>query len=1226
MCKKIISLVLCIFTLANAAAISVAAESLPITETLETPLARPWSDSSLGVDASSRLAQTPEEYIFSMSDSADTKEYILLKSVNAKENDGFFVMTNGYTEKGAAYSTNSYALSKDDKKGTKTAQSVVFDADIDGSLAQKLNDNAYISEYFPLMKDYINTHTWYTEEGYNLEPYKTDCKISLLSLTEYKENYDRIGYKPNDEEMQWWLRSPHRTVDNYSLWEFLPKGIIASQYDLNSAYSKRVVRPCFYISADFFKNVKLNTQNLGGEVKKVILENVTYEQAEKMYSKVELLDIGYDVHPIGFSNTLISKSGNNIIFDAFAYNHRREPITFTLAAAVYKNGGLVKIEKNSESLSGEEKRVVTLSADMSEFENTDNMRIKVFALSDFETLTPVSLTVIDGEIKTLLNTEREGYEDVKISIPDAYQNIYNKKDAYFDVSVAYAGNSQKTYTVSYTLDDWKTQTNENITVPSIANLKKRIDIKDAPLGENTLKVKITSDGGEKAQKESKFSVMKFYEQKPLDSFYNVGTGRELDWAVIPKEHMQLIKNIGFTSIRTTPSWNVAESEKGKLAIPENSNTAKNIETYADLGLNVSFLTVAYGNKYYTDNTASSRPDMQPPKEREHIDAFANYAVNIPSLLKSKDGKTLSFKRYEIWNEPNLSTYWGYDEDSVPDPIEYTYLFNRTAARIRKDRPEAMIAAGAFARGTDGTYNYNQNFLDQMYDLGLLKYADEYSFHPYLHPRNPDTGYRSDGVKDGYVKTYVDNVTDSYLASRKNHGGWIDAAVSEVGWTTFVSGNEGSGKEGQTGTTEADQAIYLVKALVYNNYLGISFTNVFTAYDRGNDISEREHNFGIIRNDYTPKKAVFSLSQYNNACSSAQYLGKVKLADDVYGYVYQSLTKPFMIAWKIKMTSSVPDFEYVLPAKTYAEDMLGNRINGEKINIGTEPVYVYDIPSTLVKSAFSDISFDKFKNFDSYAAYSAKLDEYKKLGTMPSAEKQLEMLDNMYAFGKALIGERKSNSHNMSENEFMYGLFEIYEASKRMAAAYAMYDAEYVSSNDDLSSAENKVLAKKGNRKETSLLFTDAIMRYAKRYNKTANEAKLLSDFVGKTGFAAMNDYLAKNLCGWAAAVMETETVDISSALLPYAKSKIEVKANTAYTLDFWIDNLLDDAVNVKVYIADENGNKAGNGESITVGGNGDFNVTLSGNAVSGTGKYTYYVCVEHNGKTVIKQPFVLTVK
>ncbi|UKI35196.1 MAG: hypothetical protein L6V93_13295 [Clostridiales bacterium] len=57
-------MVLCIFTLANAAAISVAAAHLPITETLETPLAWVWSDSSLGIDSSLRLAQTPEEYVF----------------------------------------------------------------------------------------------------------------------------------------------------------------------------------------------------------------------------------------------------------------------------------------------------------------------------------------------------------------------------------------------------------------------------------------------------------------------------------------------------------------------------------------------------------------------------------------------------------------------------------------------------------------------------------------------------------------------------------------------------------------------------------------------------------------------------------------------------------------------------------------------------------------------------------------------------------------------------------------------------------------------------------------------------------------------------------------------------------------------------------------------------------------------------------------------------------
>ena len=59
MYKKTISLLLCIFMLANAAAITVSAASLPITETLETPLVAAGSDSALNIESSARVEQTP---------------------------------------------------------------------------------------------------------------------------------------------------------------------------------------------------------------------------------------------------------------------------------------------------------------------------------------------------------------------------------------------------------------------------------------------------------------------------------------------------------------------------------------------------------------------------------------------------------------------------------------------------------------------------------------------------------------------------------------------------------------------------------------------------------------------------------------------------------------------------------------------------------------------------------------------------------------------------------------------------------------------------------------------------------------------------------------------------------------------------------------------------------------------------------------------------------------
>jgi len=415
--------------------------------------------------------------------------------------------------------------------------------------------------------------------------------------------------------------------------------------------------------------------------------------------------------------------------------------------------------------------------------------------------------------------------------------------------------------------------------------------------------------------------------------------------------------------------------------------------------------------------------------------------------------------------------------------------------------------------------------------------------------------------------------------------------------------------------------------VYNNYLDISHTDVFTAYDRGTDINYVEHNFGFIRNDYSVKPAGYALSQYNNTCSSAQYIGRVELAEDVYGYVYQSLTKPFMIVWKKMMNVNTgTPYQYTLPSGARAEDMFGNAIDGTVINIGTEPVYIYDIPLTLVKDAFDDLSVDAFKNFSAYSTYKAKLDSYIALNTMPTAEKQLEMLNDLYVFGRAVIAEKKSNPSIMDNNDFMYALFEVYEASKRMASAYAMYDAEYPTSDADVSSANSAILAKKDNQAETSLLFTDAIMRYAKRHSKTANEVRQLESFTGKTGFTAMNDYLAKNLCSWAMDIMATETVDISRALLPYAKSKIETNANESYTLNFTLDSMLTIPFESLAYIADGNGVARSAKTALNVDANSSASVDLTGNSVSTAGEYTYYIAVENNGKVTIKQPFTLTVK
>ena len=97
--KKLLSLFLSAVMLLSCASQTVFAATTALTETemesLETPLLTVFSDSGL---PSERVNTTPSKYLFK-SASGDSKQYILLKNVNAnvsdKTEDVYFVMPEG---------------------------------------------------------------------------------------------------------------------------------------------------------------------------------------------------------------------------------------------------------------------------------------------------------------------------------------------------------------------------------------------------------------------------------------------------------------------------------------------------------------------------------------------------------------------------------------------------------------------------------------------------------------------------------------------------------------------------------------------------------------------------------------------------------------------------------------------------------------------------------------------------------------------------------------------------------------------------------------------------------------------------------------------------------------------------------------------------------------------------------------------------------------------------
>ncbi len=260
---------------------------------LETKLLYYWHPSVLidQVAVADRLDTTPTKYLFKTADTTDNKEYIILKSVNAGADDGYFVLVNGYTDTVVQTPYNT------------VANKTYFDVKDENSGAYIMNSDGYMQKYFPLMKDYIKTHRWYTEPTSSAyaDVHSTDAKIALPSLTEYAKNADRIGV--NNGNSQWILRTPRSSTDgNVYLWFFMNsnKNIDGNAPTDYKAWSGRSNRPCFYLSKDFFKNVKLDMSLLktqDSETAKIIKEIASEEDGIQTlktagYTESDLTELG----------------------------------------------------------------------------------------------------------------------------------------------------------------------------------------------------------------------------------------------------------------------------------------------------------------------------------------------------------------------------------------------------------------------------------------------------------------------------------------------------------------------------------------------------------------------------------------------------------------------------------------------------------------------------------------------------------------------------------------------------------------------------------------------------------------------------------------------------------------------------------------------------------------------------------------------------------------------
>ena len=346
----------------------------------------------------SAVFYTPAEYKFQVSGS--NKPYVLLRNVNATEEDGQFVIAD-YAD---LFSKVKYYNSD---TGTQR-----FDPTDPLSIAYFINSPDYMNVYIPSeMLNYINEHTWWIERGYkdgtNYEdPYSVRCKVALLSTTEYGENVDRIGTTipiPGVEPgkgRQWWLRTPVSNQPNR-----IAALVSADTYDWQrrvythyaSTSTWPAIRPCFYLDKEFFKEVKLDVATMGSEVKRYLLENVSKEDANRLYTQAEMESIGYEF--ISFTNvrTVFEDNIYKVMVDVHITGAEVSSEPLVLIGAVYNSDGvLVKTAlTNTNIIVNGEAQTVEVDIDVTDLIGYNDYKVKAFAWKDLESLSPYTRILFD---------------------------------------------------------------------------------------------------------------------------------------------------------------------------------------------------------------------------------------------------------------------------------------------------------------------------------------------------------------------------------------------------------------------------------------------------------------------------------------------------------------------------------------------------------------------------------------------------------------------------------------------------------------------------------------------------------------------------------------------------------------------------------------------------------------------------------------------------------------
>lgn len=335
---------------------------------------------------------------------------------------------------------------------------------------------------------------------------------------------------------------------------------------------------------------------------------------------------------------------------------------------------------------------------------------------------------------------------------------------------------------------------------------------------------LTIGGGADAVRTHFAVVPKAAVTPPAQGRLLLGVNTHFGQRGLPEGGLEVLAKMGVDAVRDEIGWGANEKEKGVYAFLERHTAYVRGLKAAGIPLLWSH---SYGSSLYNEGRYPNNPAA--------AEAYGRYAVEV--LKRFGD----AIFAVEVLNEPNKL-------DPVADylPILRSLHGAITGAGFKHE----IISVGGAGPAGGGM---SPGFANQLFAAGGATYCDSFSQHPYMTPFTPDLGYARGRANLDLALSQAGEVVKKYALS----GSWI----TELGWPALEEGRERTSASEKTalGTramvSERKQAAFTARTLLgASRYPHLKGIFLYDFQDDGPDPLRREHRFGLVRQDLTPKPA------------------------------------------------------------------------------------------------------------------------------------------------------------------------------------------------------------------------------------------------------------------------------------------------------------------------------------------------------------------------------------